>query len=351
MNDGRHKILIVDDERGTREMLDEFFTKYSFEVILARNGREAIAKMEDETFDAVLMDAIMPEMDGITATHHIKQNPRHARTPILMFTGYDEPLKKREAVEAGVEEFLDKTTALSEILQRIRNLIKMKDYVSLKLQYQTKLESEVAVKTAELKFLLSEKEILNREILRRIAITAEYRDDITGKHTERVGILSYVIAQTMKLDCDFCKDLELTAPLHDVGKIGIPDSILLKPGKLDKDEWNVMKTHTTLGSRILGGSNVPLLAKAQTIAMSHHERWDGNGYPSRLSGKDIPFEGRIVAIADTFDTITSRRPYKEAKNPETALRIIKEERGKQFDPDLVDAFTQCYNAAVKILNR
>ena len=281
----------------------------------------------------------MPDMDGFETARAIKSIPELCHLPVVMLTGHDSADFQEMAAEAGADEFLPKAADMEEIVQRVRLLVEMRKFISLRSQYRSQLASEVADKTCMLQGMLTEKETLNREILHRIALAAEYRDDITGRHTERVGVISSLIARALGREDEFCLELRHTAPLHDVGKIGIPDAILLKPGKLDAEEWRIMQTHTLIGARILSGSLLPLLGAAETIAITHHERWDGRGYPGGLAGSVIPLVGRIVSVADTFDAMTTERPYKRPMPVEKAVQIIGEEKGGQFDPDVVEAFT------------
>ncbi len=318
---------------------------------MASNGKEALQKTHMFGFDLILMDAIMPEMDGLTAAKKIKGNPRMAGIPIIMLTGFDEKGTRWDAVQAGIDEFVNKLTDNEELLEIVRSTLRTKDFASLKSRHHTLLMDEIDAKTSQLEALLDEKEKLNREILYRIAVAAEYRDDITGKHTVRVGAIVKNIAETLGLRPEVCENLRLTAPLHDVGKIGIPDEILLKPGALTEAEWAIMKSHVDIGARILAGSDIPLLVMAKSVAQHHHERWDGRGYPQRLSEKEIPIEGRIVAVADTFDAITTKRPYKKARPYEAGLEIVKQESERQFDPGVVDAFVERYDLIVETIRK
>ena len=351
MNSDDYKLLIVDDERDYANMLTRFFVQHNFQVEMAKNGKEAIHKAYAGHFDLILMDAIMPEMDGLTAAKRIKRNPRLAGIPIIMLTGFDELKKRQDAARSGIDEFVDKLTDSEELLEIVRSTIRTRDFASLKSKHHGRLMDELDAKTSQLEALLAEKEKLNREILYRIAVAAEYRDDITGKHTDRVGTIVKNIAEAMGLRPDVCDNLRHTAPLHDVGKIGIPDDILLKPGALTDAEWTIMKTHVNIGARILAGSDIPLLVMAKSIALHHHERWDGRGYPWQLAQKEIPIEGRIVAVADTFDAITTKRPYKNAKPYEVGLEIVKQERERQLDPGVVDAFVERYDLIVETIKK
>jgi len=334
------RILVVEDERDCRTLLTRLLRSMEFDVDDAENGMAALKRLADESYDLILLDALMPVMDGIQTAQVIKSLPALCTVPVVMLTGSDDPDYLEMAAEAGVDEFLSKSEDMEEIVRQVRLLVEMRKYISLRSQVRSQLASEVAAKTSMLKGILAEKETLNREILHRIALAAEFRDDITGRHTERVGIISSSIARSLGLEGAFCEELGLTAPLHDVGKIGIPDAILLKPGRLDEEEWRIMKSHTVIGGRILGGSLLPLLGAAEAIAVTHHETWNGRGYPRGLAGREIPLVGRIVSVADAFDAMTTERPYKRPMSVEQAAGIIEKEKGGQFDPDVVAAFRE-----------
>jgi putative two-component system response regulator len=240
---------------------------------------------------------------------------------------------KRRALRGGATDFLTKPFDHIEVRLRVGNLLQTRDMHRRLFKYSVQLEDLVHERTAQL-------EVAHLEILERLALAAEFRDDATGQHTQRVGRLSMLVARGLGMPDEFVELIECAAPLHDVGKIGIPDSILLKPDRLDEQEWELMKTHTTIGARLLAGSDDPLLHLAEEIARGHHERWDGRGYPYGHAGETIRIESRIVAVTDVFDALTHQRPYKPAWTVEAALREIQDQRGSQFAPDVVDAFLE-----------
>jgi len=249
------------------------------------------------------------------------------------------------AVEAGANDFISKPIDLTELRVRMGSLLKMKESQDEVKRYQAELEEMVAVRTSALRMALenvkeSQRVILSAhlETIHRLAAAAEFKDEETADHIQRMSRYCALLAKRLALP-DAEVDLVLQAsPMHDIGKIGIPDSILLKPGKLTADEWAVMKKHTIYGARILGDSNFELLRVGETIALSHHERWDGTGYPNGLAGEEIPLFGRVCAVADVFDALTSRRPYKEPFSNETSLEIMRAGRGTHFDPKILDIF-------------
>jgi putative two-component system response regulator len=269
-------------------------------------------------------------MDGLAVMDQLNELADASYLPILMLTGDVAPEARREALSRGAKDFVNKPFHSDEVLLRIRTLLETR-FLYLQIQSQNKsLEDKVRERTQEL-------EAAQIEIIERLARAAEFRDDNTGQHTERVGQMAALLAQEAGLPDSLVSLIRRAAPLHDVGKIGIPDAVLLKLGKLTDAEFALVKTHTTIGARILSGSKFAMLRLAEEIAFSHHEHWDGGGYEG-LSGESIPLAGRIVTIADVFDALTQKRPYKAAWSIGEALAEIERQRGRQFDPTLVDAF-------------
>ena len=292
--------------------------------------REARTLYLDFRPDLILLDLHMPHLDGLAVMDELNQIAEATYLPILILTGDVSPEARRDALSRGAKDFVHKPFSTDEVLLRIGTLLETR-FLYLQIQSQNQmLEAKVRERTREL-------EGAQFEIIERLAKAAEFRDDNTGQHTERVGQMAALMAKQIGLPESQVSLIRRAAPLHDVGKIGIPDKILLKPGKLSGDEFALVKTHTTIGARILSGSRFPILRLAEEIAFSHHERWDGEGY-ARIAGDSIPLPGRIVAIADVFDALTQRRPYKDAWPVDKAVDEIEQQRGRQFDPKLVDAF-------------
>ncbi|MEW6640382.1 MAG: HD domain-containing phosphohydrolase [Pseudomonadota bacterium] len=298
-----------------------------------------IARTTD--FDIVLVDYQMPELDGISFIRELRSYPRFVDVPVVMITSVEDESVRLQALEAGATDFLPKRPQATELNVRLRNLIKLGAAVR-KLNNQAEmLVSEVAAATRK----LQERE---EEIILRLALAVEYRDNDTGEHTLRVARYSRLIAEELGLAARFCREIYLAAPLHDVGKVAIPDHILLKPGRLDAAEMATIRTHADIGSQILADSHCELIQLAAVIARGHHERWDGSGYPDGLRGREIPIAARIVAVADVFDALTMQRPYKKAMPLEEARAYMAARKGTEFDPLCIEAFLARWNEVVEI---
>jgi putative two-component system response regulator len=325
------RILIVDDEPINVDLLRRLLERAGFSRIESTNdSREAADLYVRFRPDLILLDLHMPHRDGLEVMDELNEIAEASYLPILMLTGDDTPEAKREALSRGAKDFLNKPFHSDEVLARIGTLLETR-FLYLQIQSQNQiLEAKVRDRTREL-------EAAQIEIIERLARAAEFRDDHTGQHTERVGQMAALIAKQIGLPDLQVHTMRRAAPLHDVGKIGVPDSVLLKLGKLTIEEFEIVKTHTTIGARILSGSRFTILRLAEEIAFNHHERWDGTGYAG-IAGAAIPLAGRIVAVADVFDALTQKRPYKAAWTVNEALSEIESQRSRQFDPMLVDAF-------------
>lgn len=338
MNNGCSKILVVDDEKQNLKLIETILAPLNYKVILANDGEEALLKVREDMPDLILLDIMMPKMDGFEVARRLKQNNTTMIIPIVMVTSLGELEDKVKALDAGADEFLVKPVDSIELKARIKSLLKVKVYNDTIRDYQKSLETEVNLKTKELRNAYEQVKAVTFETINKLSKAAEYLDDSTAAHLQRISRYVAAIARELKLDDRTVESILYASPMHDVGKIGIPDSILMKPGKLTPEEWEIMKTHTVIGGKILEGSEQKLIQMAETIALTHHEKWDGTGYPKGMKGKEIPVEGRITAIADVFDALTSKRPYKDAFSFSSSLAIIKDSRGSHFDPDIVDAF-------------
>jgi putative two-component system response regulator len=328
------RLLIVDDEPMNLTLLQHILQPAGYAHVRATTDAREVEALAD-TFapDIVLLDLMMPHLTGLDVLRQLRRQQPGLHVPVLILTSDHTLEAKREALEAGANDLLTKPFSPAEVRLRVRNLLESR-YLNLQLRKQNELLDErVRERTLEL-------EIARLETLERLAHAAEYRDDDTGEHARRVGRVAALIAEGLGLGSATVEILRRAAPLHDVGKIGVPDAILLKPGRLTAAEFAIIQTHTTIGARILAGSEVPLLRTAEQIALAHHERWDGKGYPRQLARTAIPLVGRIVAVADTFDALVHDRAYKVAWELSAALEELKRERGRQFDPDVVDAFLE-----------
>ncbi|HEX8237776.1 MAG TPA: HD domain-containing phosphohydrolase [Abditibacteriaceae bacterium] len=320
------RILIVDDEPANVRYLEVILQQAGYKNIqVTTDAREALPRFNEFQPDIVMLDLNMPHLDGFAVMEQMQaQIADDSYLPFLVLTADATSQVKRKALGAGAKDFIAKPLDATEVILRTNNL--------LQTRFQNVvLEQKVQARTVKL-------EEAQLETLQRLAIAAEYRDDDTGLHTRRVGVISGHLARCLDLPKHQVDLIEQTSPLHDVGKIGISDTILLKPGKLTEEEFATMKHHAAIGGKILSGSSSPWLQMAGEIALSHHERWNGKGYPGGLEGEAIPLVGRIVAVADVFDALTHERPYKRAWPIGEALAEIERQGGHQFDPRLTIAF-------------
>jgi putative two-component system response regulator len=327
------RILMVDDEPANIRALTRLLERSGYdEVRSTEDPREALGLYRSFQPDLLLLDLHMPHLDGFQVMEQLQDEVSPDEYfPILVLTGDTTPKAKERALGTGAKDFLNKPFDLTEAILRIENLLETRHlHRQLRRQNET-LEERVRERTRE----LAEAQV---EILHRLALAAEYRDDITGRHAERVGLLSALLARELGCPNEEVRLIRRAATLHDVGKIGVPDAILMKPGSLTKLEYELMKTHTEIGARILSGSRFPLLKMAREIALCHHDRWDGTGYEGGRAGEDIPLVGRIVAVADVFDSLSHERPYKQAFSLDEAVEEIRGGSGTQFDPAVVRAF-------------
>ncbi len=342
--DNSKRVLIVDDERKNIDLLKVRMKSYGHETETASDGIEALAKMKLD-IDLALLDIQMPGMDGFDVARAIRSDPETCDIPIIMVTALIDRETKLRAVEAGANDFITKPVDSAELMVRTASLLKMKEAQDKIKHYQAQLEDKVTQRTNQLRKALDDSVEAQRktseahlDTLHRLAVAAEYKDASTAEHIKRMSAYSKLLAVKLGLAPREIELVELASPMHDVGKIGIPDGILSKPGKLTAEETDIMKQHTIIGGRILHGSSSDLVQAGEVIALSHHEMWDGSGYPNGLAGDDIPIFGRICAVADVFDALANRRAYKEAFSNEKTLEMIKEKRGNHLDPKIVDLF-------------
>jgi putative two-component system response regulator len=303
----------------------------------AENGMSAIMKADDETPDIILLDALMPDMDGFEAAEALKASDHARNTPIIMVTALDDRESKLRALKAGAQEFLTKPIDRNEVSLRVRNMLMLREYNNLLADQNRALGQLVEERS---------RQVLHsyRQTIETLARAAGYKDDVTGVRVRRISYYSEELASALGMNADFCETIHYASQMHDIGKIAIPDAILLKAGPLTHDEWAIMKTHTTLGAQLIGRGDSPYLQMGAEIALHHHERWDGGGYPSGIKGQVIPISARIMNICDQYDTLRSERRYKNALSHASAVEVITVGDGRtlpsHFDPDILVAFAR-----------
>jgi len=347
-------IMIIDDESYNVLVVRKFLQHAGYEnFITTTESPKAIDLMQRELPDVVLLDIMMPEVSGIDILHVMKMTPELSTIPVIILTASPDPALKTQALELGANDFLAKPVDPSELVLRVKNVLAAKANFDMLAKYSVDLERQVLERTREL-------EASRRHIIFCLARASEFRDNDTGHHVIRVGKYAGAIARELGYSHAQIQALEQAAQLHDVGKIGIPDDILHKPAKLDPEEyefikkhtgfgkqiiecmpqgeWQNLKQHTKLGGQLLDVKTEPIMRMASRIALTHHEWWNGEGYPLGLAGEDIPIEGRITAVADVFDALSSKRPYKKPFSRERCFEMLDEKRGTQFDARVLDAF-------------
>jgi len=339
----KSKILIVDDEPANVALLEDILEEQGYTYFRSTtDSRKTLTMYEEMRPDLVLLDLNMPHLDGFQVMEQLRELEQDSYAPILVLTAQSDRNTRIKSLEAGARDFLGKPFDLIEVKQRIANMLEIRLFHNQTRDQNRLLELKVKERTYEL-------EETRREAILRLGRAAEYRDNETGMHVIRMSRLSALLAKEIGLSEQECQLILQASPMHDVGKIGIPDDILLKPGKLDDKEWKTMKMHPEIGAKILSGSRSELMQMAEDIALSHQERWDGSGYPFGLKGEDIPLAGRIVAVADVFDALTSKRYYKDAFSVEESMKIIEDSSGKDFEPRLVEAFKNALPKMIKIV--
>ena len=320
----KQTVLVVDDTPENIDVLSGIL-RSDYKVKAALNGEKALKiAQSDSPPDIILLDIMMPEMDGYEACQKLKMNPKTQKIPVIFVTAKSEIEDETKGLELGAVDYITKPVSPPIVMARVHTQLALYDQ-------SRELERKVRQRTEE----LNETRL---EIIRRLGRAAEYRDNETGMHVIRMSHYSRLIAEAMSANEEWVELIFNSAPMHDIGKIGIPDAILLKPDKLNDGEWDIMKKHPEFGEKIIGDHPSDLLKMAKEIALRHHEKWDGSGYPTGLKGEKIPLSARIVALADVFDALTTERPYKPAWPVEKAVHFIDENSGTHFDPDLIPLF-------------
>ncbi len=322
-------LLVVDDEPLVGAILQRWLEMEGYRCDVALSGPQALSKLQASPYELVLSDIMMPGMDGISLLARIRDG--WPSTAVIMITGVDDRESARRALELGAYGYVIKPLERNEILINVYSALERRRLTLESLAYEEELERKVEERTRELRKR-------EEEIAFRLVAAAEYRDDETGAHVQRVGLFAEALAQALGWDHERTYLIRRAAPMHDIGKIGIPDHILRKPGPLTSEEFETIKQHTVIGKEILSGSDIPLLNLAAEVALHHHERWDGTGYPMGLKGEEIPISARLVAICDVFDALTNDRVYRLAMEEEKALEIMHQGNGSHFDPSLFQVF-------------
>lgn len=338
-------ILIIDDEPVNLKLLDKTLRSQEYrQLTLIEDPRKVLEIYQQQRVDLILLDINMPHLDGYQIMEQLKALHDPIMPPIVILTAQRSKDYLIRALNAGARDFITKPFDRNELLMRVHNLLEAQLAHRLLHDQKSTLEEMVRERTEEI-------QQTRLQIVQRLGMAAEYRDEETGGHILRMSYISALLAKAIGWNDNECELMLVASPMHDIGKIGIPDNILLKPGKFEAEEWRIMQTHADIGARLLDGDDSDLMSMARDIALSHHEKWDGSGYPQGLVGDDIPQSARIAALADVFDALTSERPYKKAWSVESAVDLIKENSGKHFDPQLVEVFLQNLTGIQEIRER
>ncbi len=336
MAEEKSRILIAIN--GSQSLsLESILTSMGYQLFISHNPAETLEKARLKP-GIIILSTGSPELDVIGILGQLKQSEMTRNIPVIVMTAAEEAETRLKALEKGADEFLTGAIDKTELQVRLTSVGNMRVYREQQLHFQKNFDDEVNRRTDTFKQAFEKIKVASLDTIFRLSRAAEYKDTDTGAHIERMSHYSTAIARQMKLDESFIEHMLYASPMHDIGKIGIPDAVLQKPGKLDDAEWEIMRRHTTIGAEILKDSKVEFMQLAEEIAIAHHEKWDGTGYPNKVKGTDIPLSARIVAMADVFDALTSERPYKKPMELEKALSIITEGKGTHFDPDVVDSF-------------
>ncbi len=348
-------ILVADDEAPIREMMEILFTKAGYKCLTAEDGGSALEILKKNSIDVAVTDINMP---GLSGAELLKKGREITNADFIVITGYVEDFSYESFIEEGASDFIYKPISNKEILLRVRRVLRERflllehEKINRELENSNKQLSryaeELNTALSNLKTTHNELQSAYLDTINRLALAAEFKDEETGGHILRMSEFCAFLAEKYGLEARHVSNIRYASPMHDIGKIGIPDHILLKPGSLSPDEFETIKTHTTIGASILANARAEVLQVAHDIALTHHEKWNGKGYPKGLERKNIPISGRIVGLMDVFDALTSNRPYKKAYPLEVARDIIKKERGESFDPELVDIFLENIDDIVKI---
>ena len=338
MSKRRKTVLIVDDKPSNIKLHEAILKPEGYRTLSASSGMDALAAVTRHPPDLILLDVMMPDIDGYQIAGKLKHDSVTTNIPIIMVTGLNDRNSRLAGLNAGADEFMNKPVDATELKMRVRNMLRLKEFSDILYHHNHILEKRVRARTDQL-------QASHRETIFALTRAAEHRDDDTGIHVRRISHYSRLLAETLGLDNDYCDMIHYASPMHDIGKIGIPDHILLKQSSHTQDEFKIMMSHCSLGADILKDCNSLYMKMGSEIALHHHERWDGTGYPAGLAGDDIPLSARIMVICDVYDALRAKRPYKLAFDHDKTMGIIINGDGRtmpeHFDPKVLDAFKQC----------
>jgi len=341
----KSKILIVDDNLTNISLLEQLLNMIGYSnVESTSNPEEVIPLYKIHVYDLILLDLNMPVLNGFDIMKAIAKEINEDYLPVIVITAMNDQDVCKQSLSMGARDFITKPFDHIEVSHRIYNMLEVRVLYNQHYEHEKILEEKVKQRTLEL-------EHTNIEMIRRLGQASEYRDNETGMHIFRMSIACKMLSIALELGDKFSQSMLEASPLHDLGKIGIPDKILLKEAPLDEDEWQIMKTHTTIGADLLAHHRSDIMNLSQSIALNHHEKWNGSGYPNGLAGSSIPIEARIASICDVFDALTSERPYKKAWPVKDVISYIKDNSAKQFDPKIVDKFITIIPEVIQLRNK
>ncbi len=345
--DKKITLLAIDDDDAVINIVTRILTKEGYNIITASNGEEGLEKAFSNQVDLILSDLMMPKLNGFEVCKGIRSNPKTENIPVIMFTGANDDINRITALQSGVNDFLAKPFDNIELLIRIKNQLKIRDYNNHLKSYNLTLEEKVKERTLEIEDSSKKLKEAYIDTIFRLTVVSEYKDNETASHIKRMSYYAGLFGDLIEMNAEEKEIFFYSAPMHDIGKVGIPDRILLKTSGLTPEEFDQMKAHTLIGAKILASSKGKILNVGEIIALTHHEKWDGTGYPNKLKEKDIPLHGRLTSLIDVYDALRSPRPYKDGFEHGKAMDIIANGDGRvmpaHFDPELLNLFIKNEN--------